>query len=162
ASPAAPRPLEPTLLGAPGVSARAPETLLAPVPNGGVRPPEPPPPEPAEARAPAVSDSAIRVDVGLLGKLMNIVGESVLARNQILQFSASQEDPAFLGAVQRMNLLTTELQAGVMKTRMQPIGNVWAKFPRLVRDLAVACAKQVRIELDGQETELDKTIIEAI
>ncbi len=64
--------------------------------------------------------------------------------------------------MQRLNLLTTELQANVMKTRMQPIGNIWNKFPRVVRDLAVACGKQVRIELEGQETELDKTIIEAI
>ncbi len=131
---------------------------------------EPPGPEPvapapaadAEPRASAVSDSSIRVDVGLLDTLMTLVGELVLARNQIMQFSASQEDGAFLGTVQRLNLLTTELQAGVMKTRMQPIGNVWAKFPRVVRDLAVACGKQVRFEMDGRETELDKTIIEAI
>ncbi len=121
-----------------------------------------PVPEPAEPRTPAVSDSAIRVDVGLLDKLMNLVGELVLARNQIMQFSGSQEDAAFLGTVQRLNLLTTELQANVMKTRMQPIGNIWSKFPRVVRDLAVACGKQVRIDMDGQETELDKTIIEAI
>jgi two-component system chemotaxis sensor kinase CheA len=93
---------------------------------------------------------------------MNLVGELVLARNQIMQFSTSQEDAAFLGTVQRLNLLTTELQAGVMKTRMQPIGNLWSKFPRVVRDLAVACGKQVRIDLDGQETELDRTIVEAI
>jgi two-component system, chemotaxis family, sensor kinase CheA len=122
--------------------------------------PEPPPP--VETRGPAVSDTSIRVDVGLLDKLMTLVGELVLARNQILQFGSSQEDGGFLSTVQRLNLLTTELQAGVMKTRMQPIGNVWSKFPRLVRDLAVACGKQVRIDLDGQETELDKTIIEAI
>jgi two-component system, chemotaxis family, sensor kinase CheA len=115
-----------------------------------------------EPRSPAVSDSAIRVDVGLLDKLMTLVGELVLARNQIMQFSTSQEDAAFLGTVQRLNLLTTELQANVMKTRMQPIGNIWNKFPRVVRDLAVACGKQVRIDLEGQETELDKTIIEAI
>jgi two-component system chemotaxis sensor kinase CheA len=100
--------------------------------------------------------------VGLLDKLMNLVGELVLARNQIVQFGHTQEDAAFLGTVQRLNLLTTELQAGVMKTRMQPVGNVWSKFPRLVRDLAVACNKQVRIDMDGQETELDKTIIEAV
>jgi two-component system chemotaxis sensor kinase CheA len=109
-----------------------------------------------------VSDSSIRVDVGLLDKLMTLVGELVLARNQIIQFSTSQEDAGFLGTVQRLNLLTTELQAGVMKTRMQPIGNVWQKFPRVVRDLAVACGKQVRLDMEGQETELDKTIIEAI
>jgi two-component system chemotaxis sensor kinase CheA len=118
--------------------------------------------EPAEPRAPAVSDSAIRVDVGLLDKLMTLVGELVLARNQIMQFSTSQEDAPFLATVQRLNLLTTELQANVMKTRMQPIGNIWSKFPRVVRDLAVACGKQVRIDMEGQETELDKTIIEAI
>jgi two-component system chemotaxis sensor kinase CheA len=127
-----------------------------------VLPSEPAPPEPAEPRAPAVSDSAIRVDVGLLDKLMTLVGELVLARNQIMQFSTSQEDGAFLGTVQRLNLLTTELQDNVMKTRMQPIGNIWSKFPRVVRDLALACSKQARIEMEGQETELDKTIIEAI
>jgi two-component system, chemotaxis family, sensor kinase CheA len=123
---------------------------------------EPSAQESTEPRASAVSDSSIRVDVGLLDKLMTLVGELVLARNQVMQFSTSQEDGAFLGTVQRLNLLTTELQANVMKTRMQPIGNIWGKFPRVVRDLAVACGKQVRIEMEGQETELDKTIVEAI
>jgi two-component system chemotaxis sensor kinase CheA len=118
--------------------------------------------EPAETRASAVSDSSIRVDVGLLDKLMTLVGELVLARNQILQFSASQENTPFLGTAQRLNLLTKELQAGVMKTRMQPIGTIWSKFPRVVRDLAMACGKQARIDMEGQDTELDKTIIEAI
>jgi len=118
--------------------------------------------EATEPRAQSVSDSSIRVDVGLLDKLMNLVGELVLARNQVMQFSSSQENAAFLGTVQRLNLLTTELQANVMKTRMQPIGNIWSKFPRVVRDLALACGKQVRIDMEGQETELDKTIIEAI
>jgi two-component system chemotaxis sensor kinase CheA len=109
-----------------------------------------------------ISDTSIRVDVGLLDKLMNLVGELVLARNQILQFTATQADTAFLATSQRLNLITTELQEGVMKTRMQPIGNIWGKFPRVVRDLAVACGKDVRIEMEGRETELDKTIIEAI
>src|SRR5262249_2507117 len=63
---------------------------------------------------------------------------------------------------QRLNLITTELQEGVMKTRMQPIGNIWSKFPRTVRDVATACGKRVRIEMEGKETDLDKTIIEAI
>jgi two-component system chemotaxis sensor kinase CheA len=115
-----------------------------------------------EARASGAADSTIRVDVGLLDKLMNLVGELVLARNQILQFTATQEDSAFVATSQRLNLITTELQAGVMKTRMQPIGNIWSKFPRVVRDLAIACGKQIRIEMEGKETELDKTIIEAI
>jgi two-component system chemotaxis sensor kinase CheA len=147
----------------------APAAVLSPAPTapaplrpGPVSVAISPPVEAGEPRNPAVSDSAIRVDIGLLDKLMNLVGELVLARNQIVQFSASQEDAAFLGTVQRLNLLTTELQASVMKTRMQPIGNVWNKFPRVVRDLAVACGKQVRLSLEGQETELDKTIIEAI
>ena len=109
-----------------------------------------------------VAISNIRVDVGLLDKLMNLVGELVLARNQILQFTTSQNDPIFLGTAQRLNLITTELQEGVMKTRMQPIGNVWSKFPRVVRDLSVQFGKRVRIEMEGSETELDKTIIEAI
>ena len=109
-----------------------------------------------------VSDSSLRVDVGLLDKLMNLVGELVLARNQILQFTATQSDSAFVGATGRLNLVTSELQEGVMKTRMQPIGNVWSKFPRVVRDLATACHKQVRIEMEGKDTDLDKTIIEAI
>jgi two-component system, chemotaxis family, sensor kinase CheA len=114
-----------------------------------------------EARA-AASDTSIRVDVGLLDKLMNLVGELVLARNQILQFAGQSKDSAFLGASQRLNLLTTELQEGVMKTRMQPIGNVWNKFPRVVRDLALTCGKQVKLEMIGEETDLDRTIIEAI
>lgn len=115
-----------------------------------------------ETRTAGLSDGSIRVDVGLIDKLMNLVGELVLARNQILQFNVVQNDSGFLSTAQRLNLITTELQEGVMKTRMQPIGNVWNKFPRVVRDLAVACGKQVRIEMEGKETELDKTIIEAI
>ncbi len=119
-------------------------------------------PDTAEHRSPSVSDSSIRVDVVLLDKLMNLVGELVLARNQVLQFTGQYSDTAFLATSQRLNLITTELQGSVMKTRMQPIGNVWKKLPRVVRDLATACGKEVRIEMIGQETELDKTIIEAI
>jgi two-component system chemotaxis sensor kinase CheA len=108
------------------------------------------------------SDSTIRVDVGLLDKVMNLVGELVLARNQVLQFASRTKDTGFLAASQRLNLITTELQAGLMKTRMQPIGNIWGQFPRTVRDVALGCAKEVNIEMEGKETELDKTIIEAI
>ena len=110
----------------------------------------------------SVSDANIRVDVGLLDKLMNLVGELVLARNQILQYTSSQTDTSFVAASQRLNLITSELQEGVMKTRMQPIGNVWSKFPRVVRDLALSVGKQVAIEFEGRETELDRTIIESI
>jgi two-component system chemotaxis sensor kinase CheA len=108
------------------------------------------------------SDSTIRVDVGLLDKVMNLVGELVLARNQVLQFANRMKDTSFLAASQRLNLITTELQEGVMKTRMQPIGNIWGQFPRTVRDVALGCGKEVGIEMEGKETELDKTIIEAI
>jgi two-component system chemotaxis sensor kinase CheA len=108
------------------------------------------------------SESTIRVDVGLLDKLMNLVGELVLTRNQILQFTNSINNNGLLATSQRLNLITTELQEGVMKTRMQPIGNIWTKFPRTVRDVATSCGKQVRIEMEGRETELDKTIVEAI
>ncbi len=107
-------------------------------------------------------DSTIRVDVGLLDKLMTRVGELVLARNQIVQFTSRLGDTSFISTAQRLNLITTELQESVMKTRMQPIGNVWAKFPRVVRDLSSQLGKQVRIEMEGKETELDKTIVEAI
>jgi two-component system chemotaxis sensor kinase CheA len=118
---------------------------------------------PAEAeKSSAASESAIRVDVGLLDKLMNLVGELVLARNQVLQFTTQKEDAALNATAQRLNLITTELQENVMKTRMQPIGVVWNKLPRLVRDTSQACGKLVRLEMDGSDTELDKTIIEAI
>ncbi len=117
---------------------------------------------PGDVRGPSAADSSIRVDVGLLDKLMNMVGELVLTRNQILQCSGTQEDAALLASSQRLSLITSELQEGIMKTRMQQIGNVWSKFPRVVRDLALSCGKEIRLEMEGKETELDKTLIEAI
>ncbi|MBX2813774.1 MAG: chemotaxis protein CheA [Myxococcales bacterium] len=120
------------------------------------------PKRPAKDSGGAISESSIRVDVGLLDKLMNLVGELVLARNQVLQYTSQNQDPMLNATSQRLNLITTELQEGVMKTRMQPIGNVWSKFPRIVRDLGVVCGKAVTIEMEGKGTELDKTIIEAI
>ena len=108
-----------------------------------------------------LAESTIRVDVGLLNKLMNLVGELVLARNQLVQETTSL-NPTLLKTAQRLNLITSELQEGVMKTRMQPIGVVWNKLPRVVRDLAAKCGKVVEIEMQGAGTELDKTIIEAI
>ncbi len=108
-----------------------------------------------------LSDSTIRVDVGLLNRLMNLVGELVLARNQLMQDTSAQ-NASLQKTSQRLNLITSELQEGVMKTRMQPIGVVWNKLPRVVRDLASRCGKRIQIEMDGAGTELDKTIIEAI
>ncbi|HEY3619486.1 MAG TPA: chemotaxis protein CheA [Candidatus Sulfotelmatobacter sp.] len=115
-----------------------------------------------EARAHDSGVKTVRVGVNLLDKLMNLVGELVLARNQLLQFSNTAQDAGFHAVSQRMNLIATELQEDVMKTRMQPIGNVWNKFPRTVRDLAHSCGKEVRLDMVGQDTELDRTIIEAI
>ena len=118
-------------------------------------------PESSEASG-SVADSTVRIDVHLLDKLMNLVGELVLARNQILQFSHTSEDAAIVAASQRLNLITSELQEGVMKTRMQPIRNAWNKLPRVVRDLAQSCGKRIQLRMEGAETELDKTILEAI
>jgi len=108
------------------------------------------------------TDANIRVGVGLLNKLMDLVGELVLTRNQILQFNAQREDATLNTTSQRLNLITSELQEGVMKTRMQPIGTVWQNLPRVVRDMAVSLGKQIQIRMEGEETELDRTIIEAI
>ena len=113
-------------------------------------------------RSSAAVDANIRVGVGLLDKLMDLVGELVLTRNQILQFNIEREDTALNATSQRLNLITTELQEGVMKTRMQPIGVVWNKLPRVVRDMATTLGKQIRLQMDGADTELDRTIIEAI
>ncbi|MBL9201902.1 MAG: chemotaxis protein CheW [Opitutaceae bacterium] len=153
---AAPAPAPLVVATPPPASSPAPVVLPVPAAAPALAP------ESAEHKSPAVSDSTIRVDVVLLDKLMNLVGELVLARNQVLQFTTQCGDSAFLATSQRLNLITTELQESVMKTRMQPIGNVWSKLPRVVRDLAASCGKQVRIEMEGKETELDKTIIEAI
>jgi two-component system, chemotaxis family, sensor kinase CheA len=160
---AAPRPRPPAPLPAPPPPP-PPSPAPEPAPATKAAGPAAPPPaaEPAEARVAAAADSNLRVDVALLDKLMNLVGELVLARNQVLQVAPSVADPNFTATSQRLNLITTELQSGVMKTRMQPIRNIWEKLPRVVRDLSLTCGKQVRVEMQGSETELDKTIIEAI
>lgn len=165
-------PSEPAAVASLPVAAAAPASAAAPAPAAPVAAAPAAPAAAAPARAPEspadttsssnVSDSNVRVDVGLLDKLMNLVGELVLTRNQIVQYGARLEDAQFVGASQRLNLITTELQEHVMKTRMQPIGNVWSKLPRVVRDLAVSLGKQIRIEMSGKETELDRTVLEAI
>ncbi|MCW2607302.1 MAG: Chemotaxis protein histidine kinase [Frankiales bacterium] len=109
----------------------------------------------------SVADSSIRVDVDLLDALMNLVGELVLTRNQIVQHASTREDTDLVRSSQRLNLIASELQEGVMKTRMQPIDNIWQKVPRVVRDLSLTCGKTVRVEMEGKETELDRTILEA-
>jgi len=143
-------------------SAPAVVTELAPLPKAAAAGSGAEAGERSGAKNNAVLDSTIRVDVGLLDKLMNLVGELVLARNQVLQFTAKLEAGTFNATSQRLNLITSELQENVMKTRMQPIGIVWGKFPRVVRDLAAECGKYIHLTMDGAETELDRTIIEAI
>jgi two-component system chemotaxis sensor kinase CheA len=145
----------------------APELPVAPQAPAVVASGEPKPSSSSRGPAPvtpasSAAESAIRVDVAQLDKLMNLVGELVLARNQVLQNVAQPDSAALLAASQRLNLITTELQGSVMKTRMQPIGNVWAKFPRIVRDLGQELGKKINFVMEGQETELDRTIIEAI
>ncbi|MFM8251037.1 MAG: chemotaxis protein CheW, partial [Planctomycetota bacterium] len=109
-----------------------------------------------------VADTSIRVDVDLVDQLMTLVGELVLARNHILQVSAGMEHDGLTNAVQRLSRLTTDLQSSVMKTRMQPIANVLNKFPRIVRDLSLAVGKKVQFDVGGHDTELDRSLLEAI
>lgn len=166
-------PVEKAEVKAPAPEPKAEEPVQQPEAKAPVEEPEAAaaPSEKAESKAPAetaevknqgqgVSEATVRVDVSLLNRLMNLAGELVLARNQILQ--APCVDAGFIAAAQRLNLITTDLQAGVMKARMQPIANIWGKFPRIVRDLAQMCGKQIRLDMSGEETELDRTIIEAI
>lgn len=121
----------------------------------------------AESKAAPVSagtvvEASIRVDVPVLDSLMNLVGELVLARNQIVEYVGAHENTQVVAAAQRLNLITSELQEGVMQTRMQPIHSIWAKLPRVVRDLSRSCGKQIRVEMEGKSTELDKSLIEAM
>lgn len=110
----------------------------------------------------SAASSLVRVDVHLLDRLMNLVGELVLARNQIVETFGNQTDKSMTNPVQRLNLLTSELQEGVLKTRMQQIGNMWHRYPRMVRDLARNCRKNVALHVEGDATELDKTLLESL
>ncbi|MFA5582732.1 MAG: chemotaxis protein CheW [Bacteriovoracaceae bacterium] len=109
-----------------------------------------------------VSNSSIRVSVSLLDSLMALMGEMVLVRNQVLQFSNKTEDLEFLSMSKRLNVITSEIQEQMMKTRMQAIGNVFAKFNRVVRDLAGDLGKNINLHIEGSETELDRSLLEAI
>ncbi len=108
------------------------------------------------------ADSSIRVDVDVLDALMRHVGELVLARNALTRLAGDLGDASLVRASQRLSLIATELQQGVMKTRMQPIEHVWSKVPRMVRDISAALGKQVRLEMIGQDTELDRSLLESI
>lgn len=114
------------------------------------------------ADAVAAAPQTIRVAVEVLEDLMTLVSELVLTRNQLLQIARRSADPAFTAPLQRLSQITSELQEGVMKTRMQPIGNAWAKLPRLVRDLGVELGKRIDLVMRGAETELDRQVLELI
>lgn len=131
-----------------------------------------PAPKPAAA-APAVDDgkapkesaaaqASIRVNVDVLEGLMTLVSELVLTRNQLLQMVRGLDESEFTGPLQRLSHITTDLQEGVMKTRMQPIGNAWAKLPRIVRDLSIETKKKIDLKMIGAETELDRQVLELI
>ncbi len=110
----------------------------------------------------AAPPQTIRVSVEVLEDLMMLVSELVLTRNQLLQLARSEANQAFAVPLQRLSHITSELQEGVMKTRMQPIGNAWAKLPRLVRDLGQELGKRIELEMRGAETELDRQVLELI
>jgi two-component system, chemotaxis family, sensor kinase CheA len=109
-----------------------------------------------------VANQSIRVNVDTLEHLMTMVSELVLTRNQLLEISRRHEDTEFKVPLQRLSNVTAELQEGVMKTRMQPIGNAWQKLPRIVRDLSAELGKQIELEMHGADTELDRQVLDLI
>lgn len=117
---------------------------------------------PKEKESENEGTASIRVSVSLLDNLMALMGEMVLVRNQVLQYSNKSEDMEFLSMSKRLNAVTSEIQGEMMKTRMQPIGNVLNKFNRVVRDLSQELKKSISINFHGAETELDKSLLEAI
>lgn len=164
---------EDTASAAPAAPA-APATPAAPVAK-----PEPPAPAaPAQSAPPVMkkdeakpaehnasrsaAESSIRVDVDLLDVLMREVSELVLVRNQIVRLTDSMTDMNLVQSSQRLSIVATELQEGIMKTRMQPIEHLWSKMPRVVRDLAKQTDKNVQLVMIGGDTELDRSLLEAI
>ncbi len=144
-------------------SAPPPSAAVAAVPpDEPVAPAETPPPAESPAPAPALlaAESTIRVDVGVLASILDLVGELVLARNQLR--SIDSDDPAVQAVAHRVSAVTNALQEAAVKTRMQPIEQVFSRFPRTVRDLAVACGKEVQLVVDGADTELDRSLVESI
>jgi two-component system chemotaxis sensor kinase CheA len=109
-----------------------------------------------------IAKQSIRVNVDTLERLMTMVSELVLTRNQLLEMARRQQDSEFKVPLQRLSNVTAELQENVMKTRMQPVGNAWQKLPRVVRDLATELGKQIELEMHGAETELDRQVLDRI
>ncbi|MFM8290638.1 MAG: chemotaxis protein CheW, partial [Planctomycetia bacterium] len=161
AAPAAPEPA--VAVTATAEPPHAPTMPTAPPALGTSAPaaePVPPLPETPAATGPGVGDSTVRVDVGLLASILDLVGELVLARNQLR--SVDSDDPAVQACAQRINAVTNALQETAVRTRLQPVEHVFSRFPRTVRDLAVSCGKEVQLVIDGADTELDHSLIESI
>ncbi|GFM69335.1 chemotaxis protein CheA [Pseudomonas cichorii] len=143
----------------------------APAPAPAAKPAAPA--APAPARAPAAggpaekpvaseAETTVRVDTARLDEIMNMVGELVLVRNRLVRLGLNSGDEAMSKAVSNLDVVTADLQTAVMKTRMQPIKKVFGRFPRLVRDLARQLKKEINLELVGEETDLDKNLVEAL
>ncbi|NOZ11295.1 MAG: chemotaxis protein CheA [Gammaproteobacteria bacterium] len=135
--------------------------------GAGNKPPAPPRPNAAGGGAKAAGggvkiENSVRVDTKRLDDIMNMVGELVLVRNRFAKLRETQTDEAFVTAVGNLDVVTSDLQLAVMKTRMQPIKKVFARFPRLVRDLSRSLGKDVALEMQGEETDLDKNLVEAL
>jgi len=148
----------PAPLAPPQILSKDAASTAAPAPQA----PAEPEPDPARPRAAAGSaaESSLRVDVTLLNRMMNLVGELVLTRNQVLQATAA--DPNLTVLSRRLDMVTADLRESVMKARMQPVSNIFSKMPRIVRDLSQSLDRRVRLEVEGQDTELDKSLLEAI
>ncbi|MEO4013807.1 chemotaxis protein CheA [Pseudomonas rossensis] len=141
---------------APEPKAEAPKSVAAaPAP---ARAPSAPPPEKPASEA----ETTVRVDTARLDEIMNMVGELVLVRNRLVRLGLNSGDEAMSKAVSNLDVVTADLQTAVMKTRMQPIKKVFGRFPRLVRDLARQLKKEINLELVGEETDLDKNLVEAL
>jgi len=152
------QPVQPPAVPAAVEPVHVPEPVRA---AESAEPVEPPADEdPVERRT--IVDASVRVDVDLLDQLVDLVGELVLTRNQLLQRTALAEDVELTRASQRLDLVASELQESVMKTRMQPIGQVWSKMPRMVRDLSHQLGREVDLVMEGHETELDRSLLEAL
>ena len=143
---------------APEPKAEAPKPAAAAAPAPARAAPAAPPPEKPASEA----ETTVRVDTARLDEIMNMVGELVLVRNRLVRLGANSADEAMSKAVSNLDVVTADLQTAVMKTRMQPIKKVFGRFPRLVRDLARQLKKEINLELVGEETDLDKNLVEAL
>jgi two-component system chemotaxis sensor kinase CheA len=141
--------------------APAPEPETAPVAQPALKAAAETDSEPPRPRVQGTAaESTLRVDVTLLNRMMNLVGELVLTRNQVLQ--ATSADPNMTLLSRRLDMVTADLRESVMKARMQPVSNIFSKMPRIVRDLSQSLGRRVRLQVEGQDTELDKSLLEAI